>query len=133
MDGARFGGRVEASARSLGLALGDVAVIAVFVLVGELRHGGTLVGGVQAFGQFLVGWLLVSVPSGVYGPGALDGPRRAVVQVVAAWALAAVIAQLVRLAMTPGSHVQLTFVAVSIGFGGAFLAVWRSVAARVVE
>lgn len=128
-----FGGRVEATTRTLGLALGDVAMIALFVLVGELRHGGTFAGGVQTFGQFFVGWLLVSVVAGVYGPRALEAPRQAVVQVVAAWVLAAIIGQLVRLAMTPGSVVQLSFVAVSIGFGGAFLAVWRYVAVRAVR
>lgn len=128
-----FGGRVEASTRTLGLALGDLAMIALFVLVGELRHGGTLAGGIETFGQFLVGWLLVSGVAGVYGPRALEGPRQAVVRVVAAWVIAAIIAQLVRLAMTPGSLVQPTFVAVSIGFGGAFLAGWRYVAVHAVR
>lgn len=128
-----FGGRVEASTRTLGLALGDLAMIALFVLVGELRHGGTLAGGLETVGQFLVGWLLVSVVAGVYGPRALEGPRQAVVRVVAAWVVAAITAQLVRLAMTPGGLVQPAFVAVSIGFGGAFLAAWRYVAVRAVR
>lgn len=127
-----FDGRVEVSTRTLALAIGDLAMIALFVLVGELRHAGTLAGGVRTFAQFGVGWLLVSVVAGVYGPRSIEDPRRAVIQVFAAWVLAAVIGQLVRLAMTPGSFVQLPFVLVSIGFGGAFLAAWRYLAARFV-
>lgn len=127
-----FGGRVVASRRTLKLALGDVAMIALFVLIGEIRHAGSLGGGVRTFGQFLVGWLLVSVVAGVYSPKALENRRRAVVQVVAAWMLAAIIGQLVRLVMTPGGVVQLSFVLVSIGFGGLFLGIWRFVAARAV-
>lgn len=127
-----LGGRFKASRRTLGLAVGDIAMIALFVLLGELRHSGTLASGVETFVQFGIGWLLVSVIAGVYSDQTLNGPRRAVVQVVAAWVIAAVIGQLVRLAMTPGSFIHPSFLAVSIGFGGAFLAGWRYVAARVV-
>lgn len=127
-----FGGRFEASRRTLALAIGDVAMIALFVLLGELRHRGTLLAGVETFVQFAVGWLLVSVIAGVYSGQTLEDPRRAVVQVVAAWVLAAVIGQLVRLAMTPGNFIHPSFVAVTIGFGGALLAGWRYVAARFV-
>ena len=128
-----LGGRVEASVRSLALALGDLAMIALFVAVGEVRHGGTVAGGVATLGQFLVGWVLVSVVGGVYGPRALADPRRAVTQVFAAWVLAALIGVLVRSALRPGGFVQLSFVAVAIGFGGAFLAAWRFAAVRAVR
>ena len=128
-----FGGRVEVSTRTLALAIGDLAMIALFVLVGEIRHAGTFAGGVRTFAQFGLGWMLVSVVAGVYAPRALEGSRRAVIQVVAAWVLAAIVGVLVRTAMTPGGFVQLSFVLVSIGFGGAFLAIWRFVAVRAVQ
>ncbi len=127
-----FGGRVEASQRTLVLAVGDAAMIALFVLLGELRHGGTLAAGVETFVQFGLGWTLAALVAAVYGPNALRTPGRAVVQVVGTWVVAALIGQLLRLAMTPGSFVQVSFVLVSIGFGGAFLAAWRYVAARFV-
>lgn len=125
-----FGGRVEASRRTLALASGDAAMIALFVGLGELRHSGTLASGIETFGQFGVGWLLAALAAGVYGPAALRTPTRAVVQAVGTWVVAALIGQLVRLAMSPGGVIQISFVAVSIGFGGAFLAAWRYVAAR---
>lgn len=128
-----FGGRVEASRRTLALAIGDAAMIALFVLLGELRHGGTLAGGVETFVQFGIGWTLAALAAAVYGPDALRTPGRAVVQAVGTWVVAALIGQLVRLAMTPGGFVQFSFVAVSIGFGGAFLGAWRYVAARATR
>lgn len=127
-----FGGRVEASRRTLALAVGDAAMIALFVLLGEIRHGGTLAGGVETFVQFGIGWTLAALAAAVYGPDALRTPSRAVVQGFGTWVVAALIGQLVRVAMTPGSFVQLSFVLVSIGFGGAFLAAWRYLAARFV-
>ena len=133
MAGSWLGGRIEASTWTLGLLLGDLAMIGLFVAVGEVRHGGTLAAGLETYGQFLVGWALVSVPAGVYAPRALAEARRAVVSVLAAWVLAAIVGVLVRSALRPGGVIQLSFVAVTIGFGGAFLAAWRFVAVRAVE
>lgn len=123
-------GRIEASRRTSGLALGDAAAIALFVALGELRHGGSVAAGLETFAQFGVGWLLAGVVAGVYAPDALASARRAVVQGVAAWIVAALIGQLIRLLATPGSHVQPSFVLVSIGFGGLFIGGWRYGAAR---
>jgi len=123
-------GRVERSQRTLGLAIGDFAMIGLFVFLGELRHNGTLASGVETFGQFAIGWLLVGVVAGLYRPGAITRPGRAVLQVVIAWVLAALIGQLIRLLMTPGNLLVPSFLLVSMGFGGAFLAGWRYVAAR---
>lgn len=125
-----LGGRVEASRRSLVLALGDGLLIALFVGLGEVRHAGTVPAGIETFAQFGIGWLLVAVAAGVYAPDALTTPRAAVGRGVAAWVVAAIIAQLVRLLMAPGSVIQPTFVLVSIGFGGIFIGGWRLVAAR---
>ncbi len=124
--------RFEASARTLGLALGDLAMIALFVAVGELRHGGTVAAGLETLAQFGVAWGLASLAAGVYGPAALETRRRAVVQVVAAWVVAALVGQLVRVLATPGGSVQPTFVLVSVAVGGLLLAAWRYVAARAV-
>lgn len=127
-----FGGRFEASQRTLVLALGDAAMIALFVGVGELRHAGSVAAGVETFAQFGLGWLLAALAAAVYGPDALRTPSRAVVQAVGTWVVAVLIGQLVRLGMTPGSLVQPVFLAVTIGFGGLFLAAWRYLAARAL-
>lgn len=122
--------RFEASPRTLGLALGDAAMIALFVAGGEMRHGGNLGAGVETFAQFGVGWLLASLAAGVYGPAALASPRRAVAQVVGAWVVAALVGQLVRVLATPGGSVEPAFVVVSVAVGGLLLGAWRYVAAR---
>ena len=125
-----LGGRVVADRRTLALAAGDAAMIALFVLVGELRHAGTLLAGVSTFGQFALGWAVVAVVAGAYAADALATPRRAVVRGVGAWVLASLVAQLVRLLVRPGTVVQPAFVLVAIGFGGLFVGAWRYVAAR---
>ncbi|MFB6361620.1 MAG: DUF3054 domain-containing protein [Halobacteriales archaeon] len=127
-----FGGRLEASRRTAGLLIGDFAMIGLFVLLGELRHSGTLASGIETFMQFGIGWLLVSLLARVYDSRALASPRQAVVQIVITWVLAALIGQLVRLVMTPGNLILPSFVAVSIGFGGLFLGIWRYGAARIM-
>lgn len=127
-----LGGRIDASRRTLGLALGDGVAIALFVALGELRHAGTVAAGIETFAEFGVAWVLAGVAAGVYAADALAGPRRAVAQGVAAWVVAALVAQLIRLLATPGTVVRPSFVLVSIGFGGLFVGAWRYVAARVV-
>lgn len=127
-----LGDRVEASRRTLGLAAGDAVAIALFVGLGELRHAGTLAAGVETYAQFGLGWLLAGVAAGVYAPDALEGPRRALVQGVAAWAVATLVAQLIRLVVTPGTVVQPSFVLVSVAFGGAFVGGWRYAGARLI-
>ncbi|MFB6354360.1 MAG: DUF3054 domain-containing protein [Halobacteriales archaeon] len=128
-----LGGRVERSRRTLLLAAGDAAMIAAFVALGELRHAGTLAAGLETFAQFGLGWLLAGTLAGVYAPGAVDSARRAVVQGVAAWVLAALVGQLVRVLMRPGTFVLPSFVLVSVGAGGLLIGLWRFVAARQLE
>lgn len=125
--------RIEASRRTLALALGDAVAIALFVALGELRHGGTAAAGLETFAQFGAGWVLAGVTAGVYAADALASPRQAVIRGLATWVVAAVIAQLLRLLATPGGFVLPSFVLVSIGFGGLFIAAWRYVAARGVS
>lgn len=133
MSTAWLGGRLAVSRQTLALAVGDAAAIALFVGLGELRHGGTLTAGLEPFAQFGLGWLLAGGAAGVYAADALAGPRQAVVRGVAAWVVAALIGQLVRLVMTPGTVVQPTFVLVAIGVGGVFIGAWRYVAASAVN
>lgn len=128
-----FRGRLEASSRTVALAVGDAAVIALFVILGELRHAGSAAAGVETFAQFGLGWLLAALAASAYAADALETPERAVLQGVGTWVVATLIAQGIRLAMTPGSLVQPVFVLVSIGFGGGFIGAWRYVAASVFE
>lgn len=124
--------RLDADPRTVVVALGDAIMIALFVSLGELRHGGTIGAGLETFGQFALAWLLVAVAAGAYAPGALDRPVEAALLGVGTWIVAALVAQLIRLLVTPSAAVQPVFVVVSIGVGGLFIGGWRVVAARTV-
>jgi len=76
------GGRIALESRTVVLAAGDVAAIAVFVLLGELSHFSAAfvaanpgyVAGTAL--PFLLGWAVVAPPAGAYR-GRRTGPLRA--------------------------------------------------------
>lgn len=134
----RVRGRVDVSAATAGVALGDLLVMGAFVAVGRLSHGGSLtefgaLGGAMA--PFLLGWLVAAVPARVYDARVWRSPRRAALHVLGAWFVADVVAQLLRL--TPyfsGNatlQVALQFGLVSLVFGSLFLGSWRVLLAVV--
>lgn len=129
----RLGGRIDVSRRTLTLALGDAAMIALFVALGEMRHGQPVGLGLAPFAQFGLGWLLASVPARVYAVEALASPRRAAIHGVATWVVAALIGQLIRFLVTPGTSVAPVFVLVSVVVGGVFIGIWRYIAAKAVS
>lgn len=125
-------GRVEASRTVALLALGDLVALLVFAALGEYRHAGTVAATVQTALQFGVGWLVVAVPAGAYGPRALEDLRRAVALGVGAWAAGAVVGALVRVATEPGAGLSPVFVLVTAGVGAVIFGGWRGLAARVL-
>ena len=122
-------GRVELSARTALVAVGDLLAIAVFVGVGELTHGinpilnpGRFAGTLT---PFYVGWLLVAGLGGLYTAAATGTVRAAVGRTFAGWVLAVGVAQALRsTAMFPG-NAAVTFALVSVLVGGTLLALWR--------
>lgn len=124
--------RIEPSSITALLAAGDLIAIAAFIVAGEISHGydpvsdagriaGTLV-------PFLVGWILVSLAGSLYTRDAIADLRRAVFWTLPAWAVAVVIAQVLR--STPAFHgdAALAFALVSFGVGGVLLVFWRAIA-----
>lgn len=125
--------RVDASPGTLALVLGDVALISLFVVLGELQHGYDLLADadrvVGTAIPFLVGWGLASVLAGVYAPAVSHSVRYAVTRTALAWVGAALVGQLLR--ATPLFHGQfaLPFVLVSLGVGLLLLVPWRGAVA----
>ncbi len=121
-----FGGRVVLTGRMGAVALVDGLAIAVFVGLGELRHAGTLAGGVETYLQFLLGWLLAAVILRAYTPRAVSTPRRAALRGGQAWFVAALLGQVIRIILEPMARFAPSFVLVSIVAGGVLVAGGRA-------
>ena len=126
-------GRVERSATTAWLALGDALIIATFLALGALRHNVNpitqplRVAGTVA--PFLIGWAIAAPLVGAYAPRARRSVWTGVSLAVGAWLTASIIGATLR--ATPYFHgnAPLSFVAVTFGVGAVFLGVWRAVVA----
>lgn len=128
----RFG-RVDRSATSLAVAVGDAALIGLFVLAGELSHytidfllanPGRIVGTAL---PFYTGWVIAALALGAYSRAARETPARAALIGGGTWIIAALIGQALRsTAVFPGDF-AVTFMFVSIGVGLVLLVPWRTV------
>jgi len=126
-------GRIELSARTALVAVGDLLAIALFVGIGELTHGINPVLNPARFAgtltPFYVGWLLVAGIGGLYTAAATGTVRAAVSRAIVGWVLAVGIAQGLRsTAMFPG-NAAVTFALVSVLVGGTLLMLWRGAVA----
>jgi hypothetical protein len=124
---------LDLSARTGVLLAGDLVAIGLFVLVGELRHGGTLAAGATTYAQFVAGWLVAAIVVGAYGTGAVASVGRAAGLGLLGWILGAVLGAIIRAALRPGFFIAPTFVGVTIGAGGVLLVAWRLLAAARLD
>jgi hypothetical protein len=128
-------GRIELSARTATVAVGDLLAIALFVGVGEVTHGINPVLNPGRFAgtltPFYVGWLLVAGVGGLYTAAATGTVRAAVGRAIVGWVVAVGIAQGLRsTALFPG-NAAITFALVSVLVGGTLLVLWRGAVAVV--
>lgn len=126
-------GRVHATRRTALLAAGDLLALVVFAAAGAVSHGGGPVEVIETAGEFGVGWLVVALAVGAYGPRAVDGWRRAALLGAGAWAVGAPIGGLVRVAAEPGAGLSPVFVLVTAGVGAVVFGGWRAAAAALVD
>ncbi|WP_136715359.1 DUF3054 domain-containing protein [Halorientalis salina] len=130
-----LGDRVDVSRTTMGLFAGDLALITLFVVVGEISHGVdpiALAGYVvtNTLAPFVVGWLLVSIPVGMYGVATRESASRVALRTAGAWFGADVIAQAIRSTsyIQGGASLQaiLVFGFISFAVGGTLLVAWRA-------
>lgn len=128
----RVRSRVDPSLTTVGLFVGDLLAIATFVVIGEINHGidplvrpGYVMG---TYAPFLIGWLLLSIPAGVYSVESRTDIQRAVGGTIGAWTGAVVVAQALRETSFFHGEAALTFAIVSLVVGGTFLLGWRALA-----
>lgn len=128
--------RIELSARTATLALGDGLAILLFVVAGEYSHGIDPFTNVGRVGgtilPFLVGWGVVAVAGGFYAHQSRRSLGRTLAATFAAWVVAVVIAQALRATAVFHGDAALTFALVSVFVGGSVLVGWR-VLARFYE
>jgi hypothetical protein len=129
--------RIVRSPMVLGVALVDVLLIAVFVVVGELNHGISVLSDplrvAGTFAPFLIGWVLTSVLAGVYGPAAFGNWRTAAGLVGITWVGAALIGQLLRGTGLFHGELTVAFTIVSVLVGLVLLVPWRALAASRLD
>lgn len=115
-------------------AIGDVAVITVFVVLGEFSHGANpiavFVPMLETLGTFLLGWIAVAVLTGAYSERSLENARHAILVPLFAWAIADAIAQLLRSLPFVRGNGAITFYLVALVVAGALIGAWRYVAFR---
>jgi hypothetical protein len=130
MSVASLRARIDISPRTLAVALGDVALIGLFVAIGELQHGydllaqpGRVVGTAL---PFLIGWGVAAVLAGVYAPSVYRSLRSAVARTALAWTGGALIGQALRATSVFHGDFAVTFMLVSLGVGLVLLVPWRA-------
>lgn len=121
--------RIGLSPTTAGIALIDIALIGVFVVVGELSHGISPIESplrvLDTFVPFLIGWLVASPLVGAYRPRAFRNAKAAAGVVGATWITAALVGQLLRSTALFHGGLALPFVIVSIVVGLVLLVPWR--------
>ena len=120
--------RIDLSRKTALLAAGDLAAILAFIVLGSFSHpyGPFDVGHIAgAFAPFLVGWLLVAGPAGLYASDAPGTLVNSTLVTVLAWVVAVAIAQALRATSLFPGGAALTFAVVSVLVGGLLLTLWR--------
>ncbi|WP_049899779.1 DUF3054 domain-containing protein [Halococcus agarilyticus] len=127
--------RITLSPRTLGVALGDLLLISLFVVLGELQHGYDIVADApRVLGTalpFFLGWALVSVLVGAYTPVVHRSIGTAAGRTAVAWIGAALVGQALRTTSVFPGESPIPFVLVSLGVGLALLVPWRAAVAYV--
>lgn len=124
-----LGPRLDRSPATVALAAGDLALIAAFVVVGELSHGVPIfevpLRVVDTFLPFGIGWAVVAPVVGVYGPDVRRSARTAAVVTAVAWVGGALVGQGLRATSLFHGNFAPAFVVVSVLVGLALLVPWR--------
>ncbi len=108
---------------------GDLAIFVMFALVGRETHASSdpnlIVNALPTLMPFVLIWLLVSVPMGVYRPNVYRLTPLTIIRTLAAWIVAGPIALYVRALLLARTAIPVPFVIVTMGLNGVLLIVWH--------
>ena len=115
---------------SLPLLAGDLLVLLIFVIIGQLDHGMSITG---ALPSLIATTLALALPWAIIawlmGVLRLPGDRTAAAwlgRVAAAWLIAAPLGLILRALWRGQASIILIFMIVALGLGGLFVLVWRA-------
>lgn len=115
---------------------GDLFVILLFVVLGQISHGGLPWNVPRMFAEtamtFLVGWIAVSPLVRAYHGDVRTSPVTAVRTAVLAWVGAAAVANLIRSTSLVHGNASVSFYLVTVGTGGLMLGIWRYLRTRAI-
>lgn len=127
---------VERSRLHAGLFVGDVAIIALVLSAGMLRHDVDPLARPEytalVVGPFLVSWLVVASVLGAYTGDARRSVVDATENAAGTWLVTVLVAAGLRSTPYLPGESPLTFVAVVVAVGAVALAVWRGVVTSAV-
>lgn len=123
--------RVDPSASTAGLLVGDVLALGAFVFIGQqfghsMRPLANPLGYLEALAPFVLAWVAVAVIGGLYTADARSSLRRGLGWALPAWLVALPVAHGLRILVSGSTAVA--FVVISAVVGGAFLLGWRALA-----
>ncbi len=120
----------DRSPLSLWLLLGDLAVLLLFVFIGQRDHDMSIVGSLPSL---VTTTLAVALPwaAAAWLMGALrlppdEGAKHWLGRALAAWLIAAPPGLLIRAMLRGQSSIAVPFMLVMLGLGGVFVLAWRA-------
>lgn len=129
--------RVDPEPFALALALGDAVAIVAFAAAGVTQHGGDPLGNpghvALVAAPFLIGWGVAAFLGGLYTRDAVTSPRRALSWALPAWAVTTLLGHALRATEPFPGGTTVTFVLVTLAFGGTLVLGWRVLAALLVD
>ena len=112
------------------LMAGDLAIFVMFALVGRETHASSdpnlVVNALPTLLPFVLIWLLVSIPMGVYRPNVYRFVPLTIIRTLAAWIVAGPIALYARALLLARTAIPVPFIIVTMGLNGVMLLAWHS-------
>lgn len=114
---------------TLMLAGGDLAIFVIFAVAGRETHAtgdpNLIVNTLPTLIPFVLMWLIVAPPFGVYRPTVYRAIPLAIIRTLAAWIVSGPVAILIRAQLLQRTAIPLPFVAVTMGLNGVLLIGWH--------
>lgn len=115
--------------RTVGLLVGDLVVLALFIAAGLLEHNVAPweypVYSVLTAVPFVSAWLLVAPTLGAYADRTVESVRTTIVLVTVIWTVASLVGGAIRATTYFHGNAPPSFLAVNIGVGLLLLVPWR--------